>query len=152
GAVLTYAELNRRANQLAHHLRALGAQPERLVGLSVKRSPFMPIGMLGILKSGAAYVPMDPAYPPDRLAFMLRDASADLFVTEASVFASLPAEVVQPVLLDRDASVIARCSTENPERVTDPQSLAHVIYSSGSTGTPKGALIRHRSLVNVFTA
>lgn len=152
GETLTYAELNARANQLAHHLRDLGAQPERLVGLSVERSVFMPIGMLGILKSGAAYVPMDPAYPTERLAFMLEDASADLFVTQESVLGTLPAELTRPVLLDVHADAIAKCSTENPELRTHAESLAHLIYSSGSTGRPKGALIRHRSLCNVFWA
>ena len=108
--------------------------------------------MLGILKSGAAYVPMDPAYPTERLAFMLEDASAELFVTQESVLANLPAELTRPVLLDTHAEQIAAQSTDNPELVTGPESLAHLIYSSGSTGRPKGALIRHRSLCNVFWA
>ena len=149
---LTYRELNTRANQLAHHLRALGARPESLIGLSVERSIWMPIGMLGILKSGAAYVPMDPHYPPDRLAFMLEDAGASLLVTQAGVAAALPGPVSTPVVLDGEDDPLAEQPTDNPECVTHARSLAHVIYSSGSTGRPKGALIEHKSLVNVFTA
>ena len=145
---LTTAELNRRANQLAHHLRSLGAGPQTLVGISVSRSLDMLVGLLGILKSGAAYVPLDPSYPSDRLAFILDDAGIGLLVTQDSLLSELPSELPSLVRLDVDAESIASQSPENPGHLMQPDDLAYVIYTSGSTGRPKGVQIEHRALAN----
>jgi amino acid adenylation domain-containing protein len=148
GVTLTYAELNRRANRLAHRLQALGVGPESLVGLYAERTPGMVVGLLGILKAGGAYVPLDPSYPTERLAFMLEDAAAPFVLTERRLAASLPASSARHVLLDADAEAIARHSDDNPDSGATPDNLAYVPYTSGSTGKPKGALILHRGLVN----
>ncbi len=155
---ITYRELNTRANQLAHHLRSaklsrsdsLGVGPEVLVGLCTERSIEMIIGLLGILKAGAAYVPLDPAYPKERLALMLNDAQISVLVTQQHLVANLPTQTAKIVYLD-DANwqVI---SSQNPVNQTSPANLAYVIYTSGSTGTPKGVTIEHQSLVNFVQA
>ncbi len=155
---LTYAELNARANQLAHHLRSLGVGPESIVGLMVERSPEMIIGLLGILKAGGAYLPLDPAYPANRIAFMLADSGARIVLTQARVLETgnwkletdgegRPGTLVR---LDADWSDIARRPTSNIPKsgFQTPDSLAYVIYTSGSTGTPKGVMVTHGGLVN----
>jgi amino acid adenylation domain-containing protein len=129
---LSYRELNERANQWAHHLRRLGAGPEKLVGIALERSPEMIAGVLAILKTGAAYVPLSPDTPPERLEIMLRDAGIELLLTEAE-------------LHDPEAR-------QNPEINTSADNLAYVIYTSGSTGRPKGVEITHRSLVHSTSA
>ncbi|MCG8347097.1 MAG: amino acid adenylation domain-containing protein, partial [Chloroflexales bacterium] len=148
-AHLTFAELNARANQLAHHLRALGVGPETLVGLCVERSVEMLVGLLGILKTGGAYVPLDPSYPAERLAFMLADAQpAALLATDAMarrLSASAPQRLIK---LDTDWPTIAQQPTTNPDGGATAANLAYVMYTSGSTGQPKGVTIEHRSLVN----
>jgi amino acid adenylation domain-containing protein len=145
GRTLTYAELERRAGALSAQLARLGAGPDVLVGLFVERSLEMVIGILGILKAGAAYVPMDSAYPPDRLAFMLSDSGAKLLLTHGSLLGKLPPHGAQVVCLDE-------FDWAGPERFsknqTRPQNLAYVIYTSGSTGRPKGVGIEHRNIVN----
>jgi aspartate racemase len=145
-AVLTYAELNRRANQLAHHLRALGVGPEVLVALCVERSLEMVIGLLGILKAGGAFVPLDPAYPKERLAFMLKDAQAPVLLTQERFAAGLAEQDARVISLDSGWATIARESGENPGTSTVPDNLAYVIYTSGSTGRPKGVLVSHGSI------
>ncbi len=154
---LTYRELDRRANQLAHHLSKLGVGPETLVGICVERSLDMVVGLLGILKAGGAYVPLDPAYPPERLAFMLQDSAHTEFGMpvllmhsrlRATLSSSLPASALQVVCLDTEGEAIAQESDANLDSGVTPHNLAYVIYTSGSTGQPKGVAVEHRSLVN----
>jgi amino acid adenylation domain-containing protein/non-ribosomal peptide synthase protein (TIGR01720 family) len=144
---LTFRELDRRANRLAHHLRARGVGPESVVGLAVSRSAGMIVGLLGILKAGGAYVPLDPAYPPSRLADILGEARSSVVVTEGRFAASLP-EGVRVVRLDDDAAAIVAESDARPESAVTSQNLAYVLFTSGSTGKPKGVAIEHRQLVS----
>jgi amino acid adenylation domain-containing protein len=146
---LSYRELNRRANRLAHHLRSLGVGPETLVGISVERSIEMVVGLLGILKAGGAFVPLDPAYPRDRLAFMIDDSGIRVLLTQEKLRDVFPHYDGEIIYLDRpDRSY----SDENLDSNTTPQNAAYVIYTSGSTGTPKGVVIAHRGLCNLATA
>ncbi|MGZ9093125.1 MAG: non-ribosomal peptide synthetase, partial [Rhodoplanes sp.] len=146
---LTYGELAARASRLAHHLRRQGVGPETVVGLCVARSPAMVVGLLGILKAGGAYLPLDPSYPPERLAFMLADARAGVLVTETALLDALPPDhAARIVLLDADAPAIAACPATPPPLALDPHNPAYVIYTSGSTGTPKGVVVTHASLAN----
>ncbi|QDE98350.1 non-ribosomal peptide synthetase [Myxococcus xanthus] len=144
---LTYAELNRRANQLAHHLRRLGVRPEARVGLCVERTEDLVIGLLAILKAGGAYVPLDPAYPKERLALILEDAQVPVLLTQQRLLPELPATEARVVCLDADAAALGAEPEMNPGRVTTPDSLAYLIYTSGSTGKPKGVMIDHRNAV-----
>jgi amino acid adenylation domain-containing protein len=148
GEQLTYAELNERANRLAHYLRRIGVGPEALVGICVERSLEMMVGLLGILKAGGAYVPLDPAYPKERLAFMLADAQASVLLTQSGLLSALPEQQARIVCLDRDWDEIALESKTNLPGLAQPLNLVYVIYTSGSTGRPKGVMIQHRSLVN----
>ena len=145
---LTYGELNRRANQLAHHLRALGVGPEVPVAICLERSLEMVIGLLGILKAGGVYVPLDPAYPKERLAFMLEDARVPVLLTQERLVAGLPRHGAKVVCLDSDWQTMAQERSENPVSSTMPENLAYVIYTSGSTGQPKGVLVSHGSIVD----
>ncbi|HVG43962.1 MAG TPA: amino acid adenylation domain-containing protein, partial [Longimicrobium sp.] len=150
---LTYAELNARANQLAHHLRGRGVGPEVRVGICLERSLEMVVGILAVLKAGGAYVPLDPAYPADRLAFTLSDAGVPVLLAQEKVRAILSVpDGVELISLDAAAEEIAAESTENPASGAAPESLAYVIYTSGSTGAPKGALIEHRNVARLFAA
>ncbi|MET0397710.1 MAG: amino acid adenylation domain-containing protein [Longimicrobiaceae bacterium] len=142
---LTYRELDARANRLAHVLRRRGAGPDVRVGICVDRSADLVAGLLAILKSGAAYVPLDPAYPRERVALTLRDARAPLVVTRQAHLPLLEGHGGGVVLLDAGRAEIERESAEAPEGGAGPQNLAYVIYTSGSTGTPKGVQIEHRS-------
>ncbi|MEW6732307.1 MAG: amino acid adenylation domain-containing protein [Acidobacteriota bacterium] len=144
--VLTYQELNRRANQLGHYLRKLGVEREVLVGICLERSVEMIVGMLGILKAGGAYLPLDPSYPKDRLDFMIRDAGVTVLVTEEQLGRSLNQPAIKTVLLDVDWAIIAAESNTNIVSDTDSDNLAYAIYTSGSTGEPKGILITHRAV------
>ena len=146
---LNYAELNARANQLAHHLRSQGVGPEVVVGLCVERSLEMLIGLLGILKAGGAYLPLDPSYPEERLAFMLQDAGATVLLTQANLADTLP-HTAQVFCLDRDWNSLAGHSDRNPTHLISRQNLAYVIYTSGSTGSPKGVATLHRSVVSLI--
>ncbi|MFB2983014.1 amino acid adenylation domain-containing protein [Microseira sp. BLCC-F43] len=146
---LTYGELNRRANQLAHHLQALGVKPEVLVGICVERSLLMVVGLLGILKAGGAYMPLDPSYPTERLNFMLEDANVSVLLTQQQFVERVGSDGVRVVCLDRDALAHASLSQENPSVPLTPENLAYVIYTSGSTGNPKGVPIAHRGLCNL---
>lgn len=149
---LTYRELDEQANKLAHELRARGAGPGRLVGLCVERGSQMAVGLLGILKAGAAYVPLDPGFPTDRLAYMLRDSGAELIVSQESVRGVLPASGVDVVSLDTDRHLLARRPTTAPETGLSPSDLAYVIYTSGSTGSPKGVVVEHRNVRHICAA
>jgi len=149
GGLLTYGELAAQADTLARHLRRLGVGPESIVGLCVERSPEMVVGMLGVLKAGGAYLPLDPAYPQERLAFMLEDSGARLVLTQERLEPKLPASAPRSLRLDADWSLIAEAAGDRaalPE--VDPRHPAYVIYTSGSTGRPKGVLVPHASLVN----
>jgi len=143
---LTYGELNRRANQVAHHLRSLGVDPDGLVGIFVERSLEMVVGLLGILKAGGAYVPLDPSYPQERLVFMLKDAQVPILLTQQQLVEKLPEHQARVVCLDTDWEAIARQSQEKPVSEVTPDHLAYVIYTSGSTGKPKGVCISHRAV------
>jgi amino acid adenylation domain-containing protein len=149
---MTYGELNRRANQLAHYLQSLGVGPEVLVGLCVERSLDLVVGILGILKAGGAYVPLDPAYPKERLAFMLEDAQSSVLLTQESLVAALPEHNARLVRLDADQATFAQQPETNPRSGVTASCLAYVIYTSGSTGTPKGAMVSHGNVVRLFTA
>jgi amino acid adenylation domain-containing protein len=152
GAALTYGDLNRRANRLAHHLRAMGAKPDALIGICLERSLDLVSAILAVLKAGAAYVPLDPSYPSERLAFMMEDAAIPVLLTTGRLAAGLrvPASVV--VLdLDRDWPAIDARPEENLSVQAGPENLAYVIYTSGSTGRPKGTLITHGGLTNYLS-
>ena len=146
---LSYAALDARANQLAHHLRNLGVGPEVVVGQCVGRSLEMLVGFLGILKAGGVYLPLDPSYPPDRLAFMLEDARAPVLLTQAALLDQLPAYGVRIVELDADWPAIARQPATAPSNTLHPHNTAYVIYTSGSTGTPKGVAVSHGGIPNL---
>jgi natural product biosynthesis luciferase-like monooxygenase protein len=150
--VMSYRELNNRANQVAHYLRGLGVRPEQKVGLYVERSIEMMVGLLGILKAGGAYVPLDPTYPEDRIAYMLADSEISVLLTQERLVNRLPAQRVQTVCLDSDWNAIARMPQTNPDAGTQPDNLCYMIYTSGSTGRPKGVMIEHRNVINFFAA
>ncbi|MES2940846.1 MAG: amino acid adenylation domain-containing protein [Pseudomonadota bacterium] len=141
---LTYAELNARANRLAHHLRELGVGPDVLVAVCAERSIAMVVALMAVLKAGGAYVPLDPAYPAERIAFMLEDARPAVLLTQEALLASLPAHEVPTFCLDSQWSELP-VRDANPLCTTLPAHLAYVIYTSGSTGKPKGVGIQQRN-------
>jgi amino acid adenylation domain-containing protein len=145
---LSYADLNERANQLAHRLQAVGVGPEVLVAVCLERSLDMLVAILGVLKAGGAYLPVDPAFPKDRQAFMLEDAHVPVMLTTSRLSAEMPSYSGLAINLDTDWDSIATYSKENPEHLSSPDNLAYVLYTSGSTGKPKGVMITHRNLVN----
>lgn len=146
---ITYRELDTRANQLAHYLLTCGVGPEIRVGLCLDRSIDMVVGALGILKSGAAYVPLDPEYPHERLAFLLQDAQVPVLITRHSLLHRLPDGPWHTVALDTDMALLARQRPDAPAAVAAASHLAYVIYTSGSTGQPKGVQVLHNSLLNL---
>src|SRR3569832_2238691 len=146
---LTYQQLNRRANQLAHHLRSLGVGADVLVGICVERSLEMGVGVLGILLAGGAYVPLDPAYPAERLTFMLEDTQVSVLLTQQQLVEKLPSHQAQVVCLDSDWQTMAQHSENNPESYVRPDHLAYVMYTSGSTGRPKGVSVIHQGVVRL---
>ncbi len=147
---LTYRELNQRANQLAHHLQTLGVGPEVLVGLCAERSLEMVVGLLGILKAGGSYLPLDPNYPPERLTFMLADAQPLILLSQSHLLDRLTDISATIITLDKDWA--ANQSLTNPTSTIKPENLAYVIYTSGSTGRPKGVQIIHQALTNFLTS
>ena len=144
---LTYAELNARANQLAHRLRSLGVGPESLVGICLERSADMLVSIFAVLKSGGAYVPIDPDYPAERLTFMLNDSRAAALISNDGLRSRFPDYRGRTVLLDADAECIGAHPEGNPAPRHCPENLAYLIYTSGSTGIPKGIAISHRATV-----
>jgi amino acid adenylation domain-containing protein len=146
---LTYRELNSRANQLAHYLKELAVKPDTLVGICVERSLEMIVGILAILKAGAAYVPLDPNYPQERLTFMLEDSAATVLLTQGQLIENLPLDQVSIVDLDQDWGNIAENSQENLRNDINSDNLAYIIYTSGSTGKPKGVEIAHQGLYSL---
>ncbi|MDE3066461.1 MAG: AMP-binding protein, partial [Verrucomicrobiota bacterium] len=147
---LTYAELNARANQVASRLCRLGVGPDVLVGLCAERSLEMLVGLLGILKSGGAYLPLDPAYPAERLGYMIEDARVKVLLTQERLMSSLPPGRTPRVRLDADWPLIASEPADNVDRRVSPHHLAYVIYTSGSTGRPKGVMVEHGNVLNFF--
>jgi amino acid adenylation domain-containing protein len=149
---LTYAQLNVRANQLAHFLRKRGAGPEVLVAMYMERSLDMVAAILAIVKAGAAYVPLDPTYPMGRLAFMLDDSTPALILTEERMRPAIAGCAAEVVCVDSERGAIASESGQNPVTKVKCGNLAYVIYTSGSTGKPKGVLITHHNVVRLFEA
>ena len=145
---LTYRELNAKANQIAHYLQSLGVKPEVLVGICLERSLSVLVAILGILKVGAAYVPLDPAYPQERRSFMLADAKVPVLLTQKNLLETLPEHSAKVVCIDAEWQEISRESDRNPAVKVDADNLAYVLDTSGSTGTPKGVLGTHRGTVN----
>ncbi|MFL9458803.1 amino acid adenylation domain-containing protein [Tolypothrix bouteillei VB521301_2] len=146
---LTYNQLNCRANQLAHYLRSLGVGADELVGICVKRSVEMVVGLLGILKAGGAYVPLDSEYPQERLSYMLADAGVKVLLTQQPLVEGLPKHEAVLVCLDTDWLHIAKHGEQNLITDITPNNLVYTIYTSGSTGKPKGAGVYHRGFVNL---
>ena len=152
GLHISYADLNRRANQLAHYLQALGVGPETLVALYLERSPEMLVAILAVLKAGGAYVPLDPACPRQRLGFLIADAQAALVLTETSRVDDLPDIETQIISLDREWENISGHSTQNCQSSVDVENTAYVIYTSGSTGDPKGVMVTHANVARLFAS
>ena len=149
GQLMTYERLNQQANQLAHYLKTLGVGPNVLVGLCVERSLNMVVGMLSILKAGGTYVPLDPAYPAERLNYMLKDAQITVLLTQKHLTARLAEQNITCICMDADTSLLAQQSITNPAPTATAADLVYVIYTSGSTGQPKGVEITHKSLLNL---
>ena len=150
GQAWSYRDLDERANRLSHHLRGLGAGPGSLVGVCMNRSAEMVAAVLAILKTGAGYVPLDPAYPKDRLVFLIRDTGAVALVTQVRRIGQLPELTLPVVCIDADWPTIGLHPTDRPDRRGSAEDTAYVIYTSGSTGTPKGVVLRHRAVVNTI--
>jgi len=150
GEQLTYRELNRRANRLAHFLQKQEVGPEVLVGISVERGLEMLVAMLGVLKAGGAYVPLDPKYPSERIAFMIEDAGLSLILTQKDLSNAFDIGKARLLFVER-AETFEQESAENPVTNVAPENLAYLIYTSGSTGNPKGVMVEHRSLAH-FTS
>jgi amino acid adenylation domain-containing protein len=149
---LSYAELNGRANQVAHELRSKGVGLESLVGVCMERSPDMLVALLGALKAGGAYVPLDPAFPRERLLFMLRDAGVQVLLTQENLRPKLSESTARFICLDSDWTAISKQPSESCKSGVGPDNLAYVIYTSGSTGLPKGVEVPHRALSNFLAS
>ncbi|ARU63539.1 hypothetical protein CBW65_22915 [Tumebacillus avium] len=145
GQTLTYGEVNRRANQVAHRLQSLGAGPEVPVGICMERTPEMIISLLGILKAGSAYVPLDPDYPSERLAFILEDSGVPVLVTQKKLVQTLPTASLEVLVIDEDPQLPLQ-SAENVFSGVTPTNMAYLMYTSGSTGKPKGVIIEHHAV------
>jgi amino acid adenylation domain-containing protein len=146
---LSYRELNERANQVAHHLRGLGVKPDELVGLCAERTLPMLVGILGIVKAGGAYLPLDPGYPEERLRFMIEDAELSVLLVQEKLRGSLPPVTAKVVALDGKDAPFAGLSRANPPGVGSSSSLAYAMFTSGSTGRPKGVLIEQKSVLRL---
>src|SRR5262249_9070291 len=142
-ASLSYRELNRRANQLAHFLRGLGTRPDARVGICLERGPEMIVALLAVLKAGRAYVPLDPSYPRERLSYMLEDAGVGVVLTRQELLKHLPEFWGRTVLMDLEWESIDEQSEDEPVSEVAAENLAYVIYTSGSTGKPKGVMVEH---------
>jgi amino acid adenylation domain-containing protein len=148
---VTYRELDERANQLANELVELGVQPGTLVGVCVERSVALVVALLGVLKAGSAYLPVDPTYPPQRQEFILADAAVSVLLTEERLLQVSDSQGTTVVCLDRDRRRIAARSNDAPRVPADPEQVAYQIYTSGSTGQPKGVMVGHRSVANLVS-
>jgi amino acid adenylation domain-containing protein/non-ribosomal peptide synthase protein (TIGR01720 family) len=146
-AELTYAQLNRRANQLAHRLQDLGVGPEVRVGVAMPRSAELVIALMAVLKAGGTYVPLDPDYPSERVAYMLEDSQARVLLTQQHLLKQLPSLDTRIVLVEAGGAAFQACPQDNPPSRAQPCGLAYVIYTSGSTGRPKGVAIMHRNVL-----
>ncbi|MDP3251600.1 MAG: LLM class flavin-dependent oxidoreductase [Hydrogenophaga sp.] len=149
GTALSYAELNARANRVAHRLIGMGVKPGTLVGLYTPRSLELLVGALAIQKAGGAYVPLDPAYPADRVALYIEDSGAPVIVAASALLPSLPAHQAQVLVIDQDEQIATQPDT-NPDSGVQPSDIAYMIYTSGSTGRPKGVMVEHRNVANFF--
>ncbi|HEY2361430.1 MAG TPA: amino acid adenylation domain-containing protein [Candidatus Angelobacter sp.] len=147
---LSYKQLNERANQVARYLQRAGAGPETLVGICMERSSDLIVSLLGVLKAGAAYVPLDPALPAGRISYMLEDSRSPIVLTRSALLAGLPQSHTQMLCLDEHWKQIAEEATDNLGNVSRPGNLAYAIYTSGSTGKPKGVMVQHQGLINVL--
>ncbi|MUG94902.1 amino acid adenylation domain-containing protein [Scytonema sp. UIC 10036] len=148
---ITYRELNNRANRLARYLHQLGVKPDVMVGICMERSIEMVVGLLAIMKAGGAYMPLDPAYPKERLAFTLADSQVSVLLAHPHLVNDLPPNSAQLVCIDTDSTAFADYSAENVVSNVNPENLAYVIYTSGSTGKPKGVQIPHGAVVNFLS-
>lgn len=149
---LTYAQLNARANQLARHLRKIGVEPGDLVGIYLERSIEMVVALLACWKAGAAYVPLDPTFPRERLAFIFEDTAVPILITQSRLAPDLPIFDTRLICVDRDAVLFDKESSANLELPADPARVAYTIYTSGSTGKPKGVEVTHRNVVNLLNS
>lgn len=149
---LTYRELNEQVNRLAHYLRSIGVGCDVPVPLCIGRSLEMVVSVLAILKAGGAYVPLDPAYPPERIAYMIKDSGARVVICSEEYLQLVQAASEETVIVNREAfqSLIHKQSSDNPTRITGPEQLVYIIYTSGSTGQPKGVAMEHKALVNLL--
>ncbi|MCB5905832.1 condensation domain-containing protein, partial [Bacillus cereus] len=143
---LTYRELNERANQLAHMLRSKGIVREEIVGIMLERSVEMLVGILGVLKAGGAYLPIDPEYPEERITYMLEDSQAQLVLTQTHLIKKLN---IKRMILDLQDTACYSSNCSNPERINQSNDVAYIIYTSGSTGKPKGVVVEHQSVINL---
>lgn len=150
GETLSYAELNGRANQLAVHLKQAGIGPDSMVGVYVERSLDMIVSILGVMKAGGGYIPLDPVYPVDRIAFMLDDSGVSVVLTQEGLRGDLPPTDATVIAVDAAWSQIAVHSADNVSSGATPENLAYMIYTSGSTGKPKGVMVEHRNVLNFF--
>ena len=146
---LTYHQLNKRANGLAHHLRQQGVSPDTLIGILLERSNQMVVAILAILKAGGAYVPIDPDYPEDRIKYMLEDSQAPILISNKELLSKFQLEIEGEVV-DINGDELETYSHDNPENINQPGDLAYIIYTSGSTGRPKGVMIEHRNVVRLM--
>ncbi|HEX8186687.1 MAG TPA: amino acid adenylation domain-containing protein, partial [Blastocatellia bacterium] len=149
---LCYRDLNERANNLAHHLRRLRVGPESLVGVCLERSADLVVAIMGVLKSGGGYVPLDPAYPRERLGYMLEDAGVKVVITQLAVLDTLAGMVERTICIDSDQTLLKAEDGHNPESGVLSDHTAYVIYTSGSTGKPKGVVVTHHNVARLFQA
>lgn len=145
---ITFEELDRRANQLAHYLRQRGVAPEVPVGVCLERSPYLAIALLGILKAGGVYLPLDPTYPPERCAYMLSDANVSMLLTQQRLAEPFTALQLQVICLDNEQAALAQEAGDSPNVAVQPEHAAYIVYTSGSTGNPKGVVVPHRALTD----
>ncbi len=144
----SYAELNRRSNQLAAYLQSLGVGPEIRVGITLPRSAEMVIAALAVLKAGGAYVPIDPAYPVQRFRYLVEDSGVSVLLTHRAVPEGLNSQSIRIIPLESHRGRVATLSGNNLDSTADGSNLAYIIYTSGSTGKPKGVMISHENVIN----
>jgi amino acid adenylation domain-containing protein len=148
GETMTFAELDARANRLAHYLVSRGVRPESRVGICLPRGIDLVVGILGVMKAGGAYIPLDPGYPAERLSYMLADSGARLVLTASNVADRVADSAAEAVRVDEIRAELASCTSDAPVTAVDPSNLAYVVYTSGSTGKPKGVATPHRGVIS----